>query len=171
MSKRIILILGFWLFATSFSAVYGGEITLGANLAEGPASYRSIGATVLKVVSDTIFFKTAERTIRTSSVKSLDRSEMTSIKPGDQVTLILDQGNSILEIESGDNRGVLFAGEIVGTVQTVDTLDKNITVKTVGGSRSFELRDAAATKLNGVQEGRIILVLDRGDRVMDAYRP
>ena len=78
---------------------------LGANPAKGPASYRSVDATVLKVVSDMVFFRTNEKTIRNISMKELIRSGMPSIKPGDRVNLVLDRGNMIRVIAEPATKG------------------------------------------------------------------
>jgi hypothetical protein len=170
MNTRVIGFLGFLLVATSLSTAYGEEMTSGVNPAAGPDSYRSVNATVLRVVSDMVFFKTSEKTVRNTSMKELDRNGIRSVKPGDKVSLIVDRGNTILTITQPAD-AILFAGEITGTVQQVDRVNNSVTVKAAGKPRSFALRDAAAMKLASLKGGRVTLVLDQENWAMDAYRP
>ena len=146
-------------------------ITRKTGKGEEITSYRRIGATVTKVVSDMVFFRTAEKTMRNSSVIEVKRSGISSIQAGDKVNLILDRGNSMIAITEAGSKGDFISHEIAGTVQHFDVLSRWIALKTEKGEvRSFELRDAAATKLNGVKEGTAIIVaLDKQNWVMDAY--
>jgi hypothetical protein len=103
---------------------------------------------------------------------------MSSLQPGDEVDLILDRGNSVLAIAPPRGTGAFIGDDVTGTVQHgappfFDRFNKRITLKTEEGEiQSFELRDAVATKLNGVNEGRMIaLEMDGHHRAFDAYRP
>jgi hypothetical protein len=98
---------------------------------------------------------------------------MSSLQPGDEVDLILDRGNSVLAVAPPRGTGVFIGDDITGTVQHFDILNKRITLKTEEGEiQNFELRDAVATKLNGVNKGRTIaLEMDGQHRAFDAYRP
>jgi len=147
------------------------RITRNTGRGEVQTSYRKIGATVMKVVSDMVFFRTAEKTMRNCSVIELNRSGVPTVQPGDKVNLILDQGNSIIAITGAGSEGDFISNEIAGTVQRFDVFNRWITLKTEKGEfRSFEVRDAAATKLNGVKEGTAITVaMDKQNWVMDAY--
>ncbi len=97
---------------------------------------------------------------------------MASIKPGDQVDLILDRGNSVLAIAPPRGTGPYIGDEVTGTVQRFDWLNKRITLKTEEGDiQSLELRDAVVTKLIGIDKGRlIVLEMDGQNRAFDAYR-
>ncbi len=137
------------------------------------SSHRSITATVKRIASDTVFVRTEERTIRNLGVTEAKRDGMSSLRPGDQVDLILDRGNSVLAIAPPRGTGAYIGDDVTGTVQRFDGLSKRITLKTVEGEiQNFELRDAVATKLNGVNKGRMIaLEMDGQNRAFDAYRP
>ena len=139
----------------------------------GPSSHRSIDAAVMRVVSDTVFLRTEESTIRTIGMKEVHSDGIPSLHPGDKVSLLLDRGNSILDITKAGGKGGFLGNEITGTVQHFDILNQQIAVKDKRGeTQSYNLREAVATKLNGINKGRtIILELDRQNRAMDAYRP
>ena len=166
-------LLVFLLFAPSFSTAYGGHFVEPYLQPKDSSSHRSITATVKRVASDTVFVRTEERTIRNLGVTEAKRDGMSSLQPGDEVDLILDRGNSVLAVAPPRGTGVFIGDDITGTVQHFDILNKRITLKTEEGEiQNFELRDAVATKLNGVNEGRMIaLEMDGHHRAFDAYRP
>lgn len=90
----------------------------------------------------------------------------------------MDRGNSVLAVAPPRGTGAFIGDHVIGTVQHgpppfFDRFNKRITLKTEDGDiASFELRGAVATKLNGVNEGRtIILEMDGQHRAFDAYRP
>ncbi len=176
--KTRTLLLGFLLFAPSFSTAYGGHFVEPYLQPKDSSSHRSITATVKRIASDTVFVRTEERTIRNLAVTEVERDGMPSLRPGDQVDLILDKGNSVIAIAPPRDTGAFIGDDVTGTVQHgappfFDRFNKRITLKTEEGEiQSFELRDAVATKLNGVNEGRtIILEMDGQHRAFDAYRP
>jgi hypothetical protein len=124
-----------------------------------------------------VFARTAEGTTRSLAVAEAKKDGMSSLKPGDEVDLILDKGNSILAVAPPRGTGAFIGDAVTGTVQHgappfFDRFNKRITLKTEGGDvQTFELRSAAATKLNGVPTGRtVILEMDGQHRAFDAYR-
>jgi hypothetical protein len=123
-------------------------------------------------MSDTVFLRTEERTIRNIGVNEMQRDGMSTIRPGDQVDLILDRGNSVLAIAPPRGTGAYIGDEITGTVQRFDILNKRIALKTEEGDiQSLALRGTVATKLNGVGKGTpIVLEMDGQNRAFDAYR-
>lgn len=171
------LFLMFWVLASSSSTAYGGDFVnnlVGEPYLQpmDPSSHRSITATVKKVASDLVFLRTEERTIRTHGMKEVRKDGMASIKPGDQVDLILDRGNSVLALAPPRGTGAYIGDEVTGTVQRFDWLNKRITLKTEEGDiQSLELRDAVVTKLIGIDKGElIVLEMDGQNRAFDAYR-
>jgi hypothetical protein len=174
----------FLLVASSFSTAYASHGGAFANdfinnkhgepylQVKEPSSHRHVTATVERIVSGTVFVRTRERTIRNLGMIEVRRDGMPSLRSGDQVDLILDRGNSVLAIAPPNGTGAYIGDDIAGTVQHFDILNRRIALKTEDGAiESFDLRNAVATKLNGVKKGRkIILEMDGQHRAFDAYR-
>lgn len=169
------LFLMFWLLTLFSSTAYGGDLMVGDPYLhpKDPSSHKSMTATVVKIVSGMVFFKTEEGTIRNFGMKEIGKEEVPSLQLGDEISLILDRGNSILDVTEAGGKGGFIGNEVTGTVLSFDGLEKMITLKTEEGKvQGFLLKDAVATKLSGIKKGRtVILAIDGQDRVMDAYRP
>ena len=174
MSRRklflTLLILGF-----SFSTAYGAHQRVGEPYLHpnDRASHRSVTATVTRVASDLVFFRTNEKTIRTYGMNEIKRDGRPSIQPGDQVDLILDsRANTILAVAPPHGTGAYIGDEVTGRIQQFDWVDRRITLETgKGQTQSFEVRNAVVTKLIGVDNGsRITLEMDGHERAFDAYR-
>lgn len=173
--------VGFLLVAVWGSAAYGSESVLAGELFLQPkalSAHRSVVATVTKVVSGSVLLRTEDGTFRNVAVLDAARDGMSGLRPGDEVDLILDYGNSVVAIAPPRGTGAYVGDEVRGTVQHgappfFDRFNRRITLKTTDGEiQTFELRDAAATKLNGTPQGRtIVLVMDGHHRAFDAYRP
>ncbi len=172
------LFLTIWFLASSISTAYGDDFVnnmVGEPYLQrkDPSAHRSINATVKKVVSDTVFLRTEEKTIRTFGMKEANSDGISSLQTGNKLDLILDRGNSILAVTEAGGKGGFLGNEVTGTVQNFDILNKRIALKTEKGEvQSFDLREAVSTKLNGIGKGRMItLEIDGQNRAMDAYRP
>lgn len=168
------LFLMFLLLTSLSSTAYGGDLEYPYLLPKNLFSQRGINGTVLGIKSDLVFFKTEEGTKRSFGMKEMNREGIPSPPlPGDEVSLILDRGNSIIDVTEAGGKGGFVGNEATGTVLSFDGLEKMITVKTEEGAvHGFLLKDAATTKLNKIEEGRTVtLALDGEGRVMDAYRP
>ncbi len=170
-------LLGILLLAPSSSTAYADHLIEPYLQQKDPSSHRSLTATVMKVESGMVFLRTAERTTRSLAVTEAKRDGMSSLRSGDEVDLILDRGNSILAVAPPRGTGAFIGDAVIGTVQHgappfFDRFNKQITLKTEEGDvQTFELRNAVATKLNGVPTGRrVILEMDAHHRAFDAYR-
>jgi hypothetical protein len=179
-TRQLLLII--WVIASSFSAAYGEEFTgdFVNNMVGEPYlvprnsySHLSVNATVTRVASNTVFLQTEAKTIRTIGVKAVRSEGIPSLMAGDKVDLILDRGNTILAVTEAGGKGGGPGNEITGTVQHFNILNRWIVLKSEKGEiQRFDLRDAVATKLNGVSKGRkVVLELDAKNRAIDAYRP
>lgn len=184
------IVLGFSLFVLSVSTVFAGDLLDGGpKLQPGSQeAHRNVTGTVERIESDMVFLKTSEGTTRNFAVKETNRQGLSSIKPGDQVSIELDEGNAIIDIHkdgavaknddqkgTGD-RGGLGAGDsghksVVGTVESFDAAQKTLVLKSdQGKSETFQVKDAAATKLNGIKKGdKVTVEIDEQNRVMDAH--
>ncbi|MEW6684473.1 MAG: hypothetical protein AB1451_16380 [Nitrospirota bacterium] len=170
-------LLGILLLAPWSATAYGSHPVEPYLQEKDPSSHRSLTATVTRVESGMVFLRTAEGTTRSLAVAEAKRDGMSSLKPGDEVDLILDKGNSILAVAPPRGTGAYIGDVITGTVQHsappfFDRFNKEITLKTEEGEiQTFELRNAVATKLNGVSTGKkVILEMDGHHRAFDAYR-
>lgn len=185
------IVLGFSLFVLSVSTVFAGDLLDGGPKLHPQESntHRNVTGTVDKVESDMVFLKTQEGTTRNFGVKEGAKEGVKSLQPGDQITLELDEGNAIIDIHKdgamakgteenaiGDKGGLgADAGKghksVVGTIENFDQIQKIVILKTdQGKSETFQVKDAAATKLNGVKKGdKVTLEIDEENRVMDAH--
>ena len=189
--KKINILLGIFVMALTVSTAFAGDLLDGGpklQPKESADTHRNVTGTVERIESDMVFLKTSEGTTRNFAVKESTRQGLSSIKPGDQVAIELDEGNSIIDIHKdgamakegnqpaiGD-RGGLTAGDsghksVVGTVETFDAAQKILILKSdQGKSESYQVKDAAATKLNGIKKGdKVTLEIDEQNRVMDAH--
>jgi hypothetical protein len=176
MNKRRLFLMA-WILATSVSTAYADNFVnnmIGEPYLQpmDPSSHRSVTGTVTKIRSEMVFLRTDQGTIRAVGLKALQRDGMPSIKPGDQVDLIVDRGNSVLAIAPPRGTGAYIGNEVSGTVQRFDILNKQIAIKTKDGdTQNIELRQAVATKLNGVGKGSAVsLEMDGHDHAFDAYK-
>lgn len=173
--SRSKLLLTLLVLATSYSTAYADHSKVGEPYLQpnDPSSHRSITATVTRVASDMIFFQTDAGTIRTYGMKEVRRDGMPSIKPGDQVDLILDaRANTILAVAPPHGTGAYIGDEVTGSLQRFDWVDRRITLETGKGEmQSFEVRAAVVTKMIGVDKGSpVTLEMDGHNRAFDAYR-
>ncbi len=60
----------------------------------------------------------------------------------------------------------------IGTIEMFDQGKKSVAIKSEDEkTESFELKDAAFTKMNGAKKGeKVILEIDEQNRVMDAHQ-
>jgi len=124
-------------------------------------------------MGDMVFLRTEEHTTRTIGLKEWEREGFAIPKEGDEVSLILDYGNTIIDITEAGGKGGFFGNEVMGRVHLFNGPFLWIAIEGNDGEmKAFVLKDAAVTKLNGIEPGRpIILALDGENRVMDVYRP
>jgi len=190
--NRKILYATLFLLSLTVRTTYAGDLLDGGPKLNGPAEqqeHRNITGEVDRIDGDMIFLKTEEGTIRNFGIKDAKKEGLKGLKPGDRVTLELDEGNAIADIHkeemvaTGDqNEMTATEGKggpsheqhrsVVGTVEAFDPIKKNITLKTEEGkSESFEIKSSAIPKLNGIVNGtKVTLEVDEQNLVMDAHQ-
>ncbi|TAK09158.1 hypothetical protein EPO44_01645 [bacterium] len=101
--NRISLILAFLLLAIPISAAYSKDLPTGemVRVAQEAAGVLKVKGTVTKVEDGVVFLKINDITTRTFSVKAEKKEGIKSLKPGDRVTLRVDEGNQIVDIDKG----------------------------------------------------------------------
>lgn len=136
-------------------------------------SHRSIASSVWAVMGEMVFLTTEEHTTRTIGLRAWEEEGFGVPEEGDEVSLILDYGNTIIDVTEAGGKGGFFGNEARGKVHLFNGPNMWIAIERDDGEmQAFALKDAAATKLNGIEPGRpIILALDGENRVMDVYRP
>lgn len=150
--------------------------------------HRRVTGEIDRLEDGMISLKTQEGTVRKFGVKDAKKEGLKGLKPGDRVTLELDEGNEIADIhkeaqvaegnQSGadDGKGG-FSPEkhrsITGTLESFNAMERKVTIKTAEGqSKSFQLKNPAISKLTGVIPGtEVVLEIDEQNRVMDAHKP
>ncbi|GEM_PF-1533716 len=194
MNRKVLYATIFLLSWMTWTAYAGGDPTntnTDSKLdtsASQPSLHRTVKGEVDRIEDGMIFLKTDEGTVRNFGVKDAKKEGIKSLKPGDRVTLELDEGNEIADIHKGDsvvkadqNGTTGPAGKggpaqnqhhtLTGTIEAFDPIAKKVTVKTEDGqSQSFELKNPAISKLNGINKGtKVTLEIDEQNRVMDAH--
>lgn len=190
MNRKQLYAISFLLSGMAWTAHAGDLLNGGPKL--NPTTdqnlHRSVTGQVDRIEDGMIFLKTEEGTTRNFGVKDAKKEGLKELKPGDRVTLELDEGNEIADIHkeeavarggqngtSSEGRGGLSQNQhrsIVGTVEAFDPIQRKIILKTEDGqSQSFDLKNPAISKLNGIEKGtKITLEIDEENRVMDAHQ-
>lgn len=189
--NRKILYATLFLLSLTVRTSYAGDLLDGGPKLDTPPEqqqHRNITGEVDRIDGDMIFLKTEEGTIRNFGIKDAEKEGLKGLKPGDRVTLELDEGNAIADIHkeemvaTGDQNEMTATDKgglsheqhrsVVGTVEAFDPIKKNITLKTEGGkSESFEIKVSAIPKLNGIVNGtKVTLEVDEQNLVMDAHQ-
>jgi len=130
--------------------------------------HRTVVGIVSKVTEHSIVVKTKEGTSRNFSVKEATLEGLAKLKPGDKVTLELDEGNQVIDIEKGAvSEQERTHAAVTGEVLSYDRVKKEVTLKVkTGEPQSFMLKDAAATKMNAIKPGtRIVLEVDEENKM------
>ncbi|MBI3802156.1 MAG: hypothetical protein HY282_00135 [Nitrospirae bacterium] len=190
---KIGYLVSFFLFCLALPA-HAGDFAEGGNKLDLPLTNQIPHRTVKGVVDriddkGMISVKTDEGTIRSFGVTDAKKEGIQSLKPGDRITLELDEGNLISDIHKGDatakgdTQGTISPEgkggsthadhhSVTGTVELFDPIQRKVTVKTEDGqSQSFEIKMPIVNKLNGVSKGtKVTLEIDEQNRVMDVHQ-
>lgn len=152
--------------------------------------HRRVTGEVDRLEDGMVFLKTEEGTVRKFGITDAKKEGLKGLKPGDRITLELDEGNEIADIHkeakvaeggrngANDNEGKGGLSQdkhrsITGTLESFNAMERKVTIKTEEGqSQSFELKNPAISKLTGVTPGtEVTLEVDEQNRVMDAHKP
>lgn len=187
-----LLLASFLLFLMTLP-VHAGNFAEGGNKLDLPLTndipHRTVAGVVERVEENgMISVKTEEGTIRSFGVTDAKKEGLKALKPGDPVTLELDEGNLIADIHQGtaiakgSEPGIAPEGKggstpeqhrsVTGAIELFDPIQRKVTVKTEDGqSQSFEIKMPVVNKLNGVSKGaKVTLEIDEQNRVMDVHK-
>lgn len=145
-----------------------------ADAASEQPGHRTINGTITKMTSDVISLTTSEGTTRSFSLKEMKREGIGGLAVGDKVTLNLDEGNQIIDIDkestAGPSLGQAEHRTVSGRLTKFDRTKKEVTLKQENGkSETYSLKDPAATKMANIKPGtQITMHLDEeNNMVMD----
>lgn len=147
-------------------------VTVAAHEADqaGPRTHKELATTVEKIESGLMFFKpTAGLRHRAISIKKAERMGLHEAKAGDEVTLVVDEGNVLLDVHK---KGTPAAGHrlLVGTLSYADPFWEVVELSTPEGSQSLAVDTLAGSKLSVLQEGQQVRVeLDEDNMVIDIH--
>jgi len=166
-----------WLFTMTFFMAYTGEFAV-AEVQQPQlekSAHRFVKGAVTKVTKDAFFIKTEEGTTRNFSIKELEKEGIRDLKVGEYLVMELEEGNQIIDIDrvSESELGEMgkFHRTVAGEVVKVDPAKKRVTLKLKDGtSRSYRMKDAAATKMAGVKEGTaVVMEIDEENHLVNDF--
>lgn len=136
----------------------------------GPKTHKEISATVEKTVSGLMYFKpTAGLRHRAISLNKAERMGLHEARPGDEVILIVDEGNVLIDLH---RKGAQPAGHrlVVGTLSYADPFWEVIELSTPQGKENFAVDSVAGSKLSVLPEGKLVRAeLDEDNMVVDIH--
>ena len=159
----VLALMGVWIVLLA-APVYGDE-------SGQMTGHRELSTIVTKIASGVIFVEPFEGLRpRTISPSKADRVGLHEAKLGDEVTLILDEGNILVDAHRS---GIPPAGHrlVRGNLHYADTYWGEVRLSTPEGPEHFEVDSMAGSKLSVFQEGASIAVeLDEDNMVIDIHR-
>jgi hypothetical protein len=127
---------------------------------------------IVKRVEPSMFFVQPHQGLRprTISIVKAERMGLHDSKVGDEVTLVVDEGNVLVDAHKP---GAPAAGHrlLTGTLNYADKYWKEIKLSTPDGVEPFAVDTMAGSKLSVFQEGApVTLELDEANVVIDIHR-
>ena len=147
---------------------------LAARAADQPANvvgqHNEVHAVVEKVESGVIFLKVPDQLQpRTLSLTKMERLGQEDLKPGDEVSLVIDENNVIIDAHKASTPG---RGHRVlkGRLEDADISGKKITLSTADGQKALQVDPAAVSKVAGLKKGSQLNVeVDEANMVIDVH--
>ncbi|HKW86896.1 MAG TPA: hypothetical protein VJM82_07480 [Nitrospiraceae bacterium] len=137
----------------------------------GPGTHRAITGVVTKIQSGLVFVKPPEGLrFRVISPLKADRIGLHEAKAGDMVTLVVDEGNVLVDAHKTSTPGVghrLLAGKL----NYADMYWQEIKLSTPDGVESFAVDTLTGSKLSLLKEGTLVRVELDEDNVMVDIHP
>jgi TusA-related sulfurtransferase len=133
--------------------------------------HNEVQAVVERVESGVIFLKVPDDLQpRTLSLPKMERLGQEDLKPGDEVSLIIDENNVIIDAHKVSTPG---HGHRVlkGRLEEAEASGKKIVLSTAGGRKALEVDPAAVSKVAGLKKGAELRVeLDEANTVIDIHQ-
>ena len=132
--------------------------------------HNEVHAVVEKVESGVIFLKVPDQLQpRTLSLTKMERLGQEDLKPGDEISLIIDENNMIIDAHKVGTPG---RGHRVlkGRLEDADISGKKITLSTADGQKALHVDPAAVSKVAGLKKGSQLKVeVDEANMVIDVH--
>ena len=132
--------------------------------------HNEVHAVVEKVESGVIFLKVPDQLQpRTLSLTKMERLGQEDLKPGDEVSLVIDENNVIIDAHKASTPG---RGHRVlkGRLEDADISGKKITLSTADGQKALQVDPAAVSKVAGLKKGSQLKVeVDEANMVIDVH--
>ncbi len=137
----------------------------------GPGTHRNITGVVTKIQSGLVFVKPPEGLrFRVISPRKADRIGLHDAKAGDMVTLVVDEGNVLVDAHKTSTPG---AGHrlLAGNLNYADMYWQEIKLSTPDGVESFAVDTLTGSKLSVLKEGTLVRVeLDEDNVIIDIHQ-
>ncbi|MER3423026.1 MAG: hypothetical protein C4293_07105 [Nitrospiraceae bacterium] len=136
----------------------------------GSGSHRELNTIVTKIASGVVFVQPFEGLRpRTISPAKADRVGLHETKPGDKVTLVVDEGTVLIDAHKAD---LPFVHRLVaGNLNYADAYWGEIQLSSPEGTTRFDVDSLAGSKLSVLSEGTpVIIELDEDNMMIDIHR-
>ena len=132
--------------------------------------HNEVHAVIEKVESGMIFLKIPDQLQpRTLSLTKMERLGLQDLKPGDEVSLVIDENNVIIDAHKAGTPGHGHR-VLTGRLEDADASGKNITLSTADGRKALSVDPAAVSKVAGLKKGAELKVeLDEANTVIDVH--
>ena len=164
---RIVLLLSICVLVVFLAAPAMGD-ELGQNAG---GSHREMNVLVTKIASGFVFTMPFEGLRpRAISPSKADRTGLHETQPGDVVTLIVDEGNVLVDAHKAGMPSDSHR-HITGTLNYADTFWREIKLSTPDGIEQFDVDTMAGSKLSVLSEGvPVIVEIDEDNMLIDIHR-
>jgi len=148
-----------------------GDLTFAReNEHAGSRIHRHLTTTVEKVESSLVWFKpVAGLEHRAVSLHKAERMGLYEPKVGDEVILVIDEGNLLIDLHKKDQKP---AGHrlIAGKLSYADPFWELIEITNADGKQSFAMDEATGSKLSMLKEGKVVRAeVNEDNVVVDIY--
>lgn len=135
-----------------------------------PRPHKHVATTVEKVESGLVWFKpVAGLEHRAVSLHKAERMGLYEPKPGDEVMLVVDEGNLLIDLHKKDQEP---AGHrlIVGKLTYADPFWEFIEITDAAGKQTLAMDEATGSKLSMRKQGELVRVeMNEDNMVVDIY--
>ncbi len=134
------------------------------------SEHTEVTAVVDKIDSGMIFMKIpGQLQPRTLALTKAERLGLGDLKPGDALSLVIDENNIVIDAHRAGTPG---RGHqlLEGRLEDADSSGKKISLSTTDGTKSFNVDPGAVSKITALKKGaRLKLEVDEANTVIDLH--